>query len=65
VTVGTDEAAYVVEDGDPMTISHWGEELEVGAEELTRPIPPAPELEPVSQPRHREPHEAPGAERGV
>jgi alpha,alpha-trehalose phosphorylase len=58
VTVEGREARYAVEDGDPVTIEHWGEELEVGADEVMREVPPVPEgLEEPRQPPGREPYE--------
>jgi alpha,alpha-trehalose phosphorylase len=55
VTVRPREARYVVEDGPELQLRHWGEELTVGAEEVARPVPEPPQLEPPVQPRHREP----------
>ncbi|MEA2296582.1 MAG: alpha,alpha-trehalose phosphorylase [Solirubrobacteraceae bacterium] len=55
VTVEAAEARYATEHGEPITIEHWGEQLEVGEEEVVREIPPAPELEEPTQPKHREP----------
>jgi alpha,alpha-trehalose phosphorylase len=56
VEVGAGEASYSIIAGGPMTIEHWGEELELRPGESARgPTPPAPELEPPSQPPGREP----------
>jgi alpha,alpha-trehalose phosphorylase len=55
ITVEGREARYAIEHGDPVTIEHWGEELEVGPEEVVREIPAPPELEEPTQPRHRAP----------
>jgi alpha,alpha-trehalose phosphorylase len=55
VTVTRDAAAYVIEDGPPLELEHWGEMLTAGSDEVTRPVPPAPQLEPPRQPAHREP----------
>jgi alpha,alpha-trehalose phosphorylase len=55
VTLEGGEARYATEHGDPLTIEHWGEELEVGSDEVTRELPPAPELEEPTQPKHRAP----------
>jgi alpha,alpha-trehalose phosphorylase len=55
VEVGPDRATYVVEDGGPVRLTHWNEELEVGAEPVVRDVPPAPALEPPTQPAGREP----------
>ncbi len=55
VTVLPEEARYRVEHGDPLEIVHWDETITIGANEQTRPLPRAPELQPPSQPPGREP----------
>jgi alpha,alpha-trehalose phosphorylase len=57
VEIDHDQVSYSLRDCDSsMTISHWGEPVEVepGAV-ITRPIAPAPALPAPSQPRGREP----------
>jgi alpha,alpha-trehalose phosphorylase len=45
------QATYIVHEGDPLVLHHYGEELRVAADApVTRPIPDAPELDPPSQP---------------
>jgi alpha,alpha-trehalose phosphorylase len=53
VTVGPEEATYVVEEGDDLEVIHYGETLKVGSEEVSGSIPEAPDVEPPEQPKHR------------
>lgn len=56
VDVRQEEATYAVMSGEALTLEHYGEELRVEpGRPVTRPIPPAPELERPSQPPGREP----------
>jgi alpha,alpha-trehalose phosphorylase len=56
VEVGLQEASYAIVVGDPLEIEHWGETLGLAADEtVSRPIPPAPQIEPPRQPPGREP----------
>ncbi len=56
VEVRHEETRYELLSGPPMAIAHHGEQLELRAgAPVTRPIPPAPELEPPSQPAGRAP----------
>jgi alpha,alpha-trehalose phosphorylase len=57
ITVRPGEARYRVEDGPQLELVHWGERLTVGSDEVSAPVPEAPELEEPSQPRHREPRD--------
>ncbi|MDQ3463198.1 MAG: family 65 glycosyl hydrolase [Actinomycetota bacterium] len=51
VAVGRSEAEYSLAAGEPLTISHHGEEISVAVDApVTRAIPPAPDVEPVHQP---------------
>ncbi len=56
VEVKPGEATYSMVEGDPMEVSHHGGQvtLTVG-KRVTKPIPPAPELEPPQQPPGRAP----------
>ncbi len=47
--------AYELLAGEPLTISHFGEELELGEGPLERPVPELDPVEPVSQPAGRAP----------
>jgi alpha,alpha-trehalose phosphorylase len=56
VEVTSDQATYTLDHGDPLEITHWGETLRLEAgEPVSRPLPEPPELEPLRQPRGREP----------
>ncbi len=55
VEVRDHEAAYRLLDGEPLTISHFGERIEIGKKVVERKAPPLPPVEPVSQPAHRVP----------
>lgn len=56
VEVGRDEASYAIATGEPLKIEHWGEELALTAgNAVTRPVPPAPAVEPPQQPPGRGP----------
>jgi alpha,alpha-trehalose phosphorylase len=54
VTIEPHQATYQLLDGDPIEISHHGESLTVKRRKVRR-IPPAPKLEPPTQPPGREP----------
>ncbi|HWV85713.1 MAG TPA: glycosyl hydrolase family 65 protein [Capillimicrobium sp.] len=56
VEVRRDQATYAIREGDALTISHYGETVEVapGAPQ-TRPIEPEEERPPISQPPNCEP----------
>jgi alpha,alpha-trehalose phosphorylase len=54
VTIEPHAATYQLLDGDPIEFSHYGELLTVKGRKV-RPIPPAPKLEPPTQPPGREP----------
>ncbi len=54
VTIEPHQATYQLLDGDPIEISHHGESLTVKRRKV-RPIPPAPKLDPPTQPPGREP----------
>lgn len=56
VAVTPGEVQYTLEDGDPITIEHEGEQLTVGeTEPVLRALTPPPRREPVSHPKGREP----------
>jgi alpha,alpha-trehalose phosphorylase len=55
VEVRDHEAAYRLLEGEPLTVQHFGEEIELGEEALTRKAPPLQPVEPVSQPAGRAP----------
>jgi alpha,alpha-trehalose phosphorylase len=55
VTVDHDEATYDLRDGDPITIEHHSDPLELGDKPERRPIPPAPRLPRPEQPPGRAP----------
>jgi alpha,alpha-trehalose phosphorylase len=62
VTVTPGRATYRVRSGDPLTVTHHGEPLDLGVgEDVTRRIPPAPERRTPSQPPGREPRRRHGA----
>nr|WP_204331356.1 glycoside hydrolase family 65 protein [Geodermatophilus sabuli] len=50
VTVTPTQATYRLTEGDPLDVHHHGRRLTVDAEEVVADIPPAPSVEPVSQP---------------
>jgi alpha,alpha-trehalose phosphorylase len=50
VSATQEEATYTVLEGEPLSLTHHGEPLVVGAEAVSRPIPP-----PVSRPRPTQP----------
>jgi alpha,alpha-trehalose phosphorylase len=56
VEIRPEHATYELLSGDPLTSSHHGEAItiEAGAP-VTRPVPPAPTVEPVTQPAGRAP----------
>ena len=62
VEVARQAATYVLTRGtDTINVTHHGEELTVGSEPVTRPIPPVTERPEPNQPagrepRHRRPH---------
>jgi alpha,alpha-trehalose phosphorylase len=55
VTVQPQRATYELLDGDPITIRHHGDEVELGGEPVSRPIPPAPRPPRPQQPPGRAP----------
>jgi alpha,alpha-trehalose phosphorylase len=56
VDVAPEEATYSLVGGAPLEITHHGETATVdAAQPVTRPIPPAPEREPPTQPDGRSP----------
>jgi alpha,alpha-trehalose phosphorylase len=56
VTVTSKSAAYTLHSGEPLTIAHHGEEVEVTTEDtVERPIPPAKPGKAPRQPKHRGP----------
>ncbi len=50
VTVTPDQAVYRLVDGDPLDIRHHGRQVTVDHTDLVLDIPPAPQVEPVTQP---------------
>ncbi|MGY1662347.1 glycoside hydrolase family 65 protein [Geodermatophilus sp. SYSU D00705] len=50
VSVSPGEATYRLSEGDPLDVHHHGRCITVGEREVVAEIPPAPEVEPVSQP---------------
>jgi alpha,alpha-trehalose phosphorylase len=64
VVVRQDAATYSLLGGDPLPITHHGQPVTVGADEVTLQIPAAPTLPPPSQPpgRHPQPRRARAAE---
>ncbi len=62
VEITDGEAVYVVRSGDPLTVWHHGEQIEVGADgAVVRPIPPLPQVEPVQQPFGKKPRRRNGS----
>jgi alpha,alpha-trehalose phosphorylase len=55
VTVDHEEATYDLRDGDPITIEHHSDALELGDKPERRPIPPPPRLPRPEQPAGRAP----------
>ena len=55
VEVRDHHATYRLLDGEPLSIHHFGEQIEVGADPVERKAPPLPDVEPVTQPAGREP----------
>jgi alpha,alpha-trehalose phosphorylase len=56
VTASTGQAIYELKDGDPITIAHYGETVEVtGNDPVKLPIPPLPNRPCPSQPSGRAP----------
>ena len=55
VTANHGEATYRVLEGPPITVRHYGEELELAGEPVARPIPEPPNLPRPAQPPGREP----------
>jgi alpha,alpha-trehalose phosphorylase len=57
VEIRGDQASYSLRDDDPsLSISHWGEQIEVAPGAVTeRPVPPAPSLPAPTQPHGRAP----------
>ena len=55
VSVTPAQATYRLVDGDPLEIRHHGRQVTVDHEDLVLDIPPAPQVEPVVQPKGCEP----------
>ena len=55
-------AHYTLLAGDPLTITHYGKQVMLGTETVTRDIPPIKPLPPPSQPAGRAPHPRRGRE---
>jgi alpha,alpha-trehalose phosphorylase len=55
VTVEPTKATYRLQDGEPLDIRHHGRQVTVDHEDLVMDIPPAPQVEPVRQPKGAEP----------
>ena len=55
VTVTPGQATYRLEDGEPLDIRHHGRQVTVDHKDLVLDIPPAPQVEPVTQPKGCEP----------
>ena len=55
VTVDHEEATYDLREGDPITIEHHSDALELGDKPERRPIPPPPRLRRPEQPAGRAP----------
>ena len=55
VTIRPGEACYELLGGEPLTISHHGDDVELTDDGLTLPIPEAPSLERPDQPAGRAP----------
>jgi alpha,alpha-trehalose phosphorylase len=55
VKISHDAATYSLISGDPLPITHHGEPLTIGPDEVTRPIPLPVQLPPPSQPYGRVP----------
>jgi alpha,alpha-trehalose phosphorylase len=55
VEVRDHHSVYRLLEGEPLTVLHFGEEIELGSEPVERQAPPLPEVEPVTQPAGREP----------
>ncbi|HEX2178749.1 MAG TPA: glycosyl hydrolase family 65 protein [Actinomycetota bacterium] len=56
VLVLKEKASYVIKRGEPLLLSHYGEEFELGAQQLaTYAIPPVTPREPPTQPHGRSP----------
>jgi alpha,alpha-trehalose phosphorylase len=55
VEVRDHHSTYRVLEGEPLSVHHFGEEIEIGSDPVQRKAPPLPAAEPVSQPHGREP----------
>jgi alpha,alpha-trehalose phosphorylase len=55
VEVRDHHASYRLLEGEPLTVHHFGEEIELGPEPVERQAPPLPHVEPVTQPAGRQP----------
>ena len=55
VEVRDHHSRYRLLEGEPMTLQHFGEEVEVGTDPVERQAPPLPSVEPVTQPAGRTP----------
>jgi alpha,alpha-trehalose phosphorylase len=55
VEVRDHHSSYRLLEGEPLTVRHFGEQIEVGSEAVDRKAPPLPDVEPVTQPAGRKP----------
>jgi alpha,alpha-trehalose phosphorylase len=55
VTVTKEHAVYQLSEGDTLEIRHHGRQVAIGASETVLDIPPAPQVDPVRQPKGCEP----------
>jgi len=56
VGIEPEQATYTVQSGPPLSLWHYGEELEVaGGSPVNRALPPVPDVEPVEQPHGKRP----------
>jgi alpha,alpha-trehalose phosphorylase len=66
IDVTPTEATYTLREGEPIEITHHGKQVTVSTEKpQTRPIPPGPAVQPVSQPPGREPMKRRARPRGT
>jgi alpha,alpha-trehalose phosphorylase len=56
VEVASGSATYRLLEGDPLTVGHHGEQLDLDGGSVTRPLPPNPRLTPPRQPAGRRPY---------
>jgi alpha,alpha-trehalose phosphorylase len=55
VEVRDHHSSYRLLEGEPLTVRHFGEQIEVGSKPVERQAPPLPDVEPVTQPAGRAP----------